>query len=80
MATLEEKVDTLMVDMKEIKTALKYNGTGLIPSFEKHCESDRCFREDYYKFKRWAIGVFCFMVGSGVIGLSAVKIAQIVGG
>lgn len=80
MATLEEKVDTLMEDMMEVKTALKYNGTGLIPSFEKHCEQDRGFREDYYKFKRVAIGVFFFMVGSGAIGFSAVKIAQIIGG
>jgi hypothetical protein len=30
--TLEEKVDKLVTDVAEIKTALKYDGTGLIPS------------------------------------------------
>ena len=75
--TLEEKVDSLVSDVAEIKAALKYNGIGLIPTFEQHCCQDREFRQDYYKFKRWAIGIFCFLAGSGVISMS---VFQILGG
>lgn len=73
---LEEKVDKLMIDISEIKTALTYDGTGLIPSFEKHCISDEKFRGDYYKFKRWVIGIACFLAGSGVLGVSIFEVLK----
>ncbi len=47
---------------------------GLCEQFEEHKKSDGAFRSDYYKFKRWAIGVFCFLVGSGVITIGAINI------
>ena len=72
--TLEEKVDKLIEDVTEIKTALKYNGMGLIPTFEQHCIQDRELRQDYYKFKRWGIGILCFLIGSGAIGVSVWEI------
>ena len=77
--TLETKVDYLLTEVAEIKTALKgYNGgAGLLNTFEQHCIQDREFRADYYKFKRAVITVFAFLVGSGVLGLSAVKIVEV---
>ena len=72
--TLEEKVDSLIKEVQAVKTALQgYNGgTGLLKTFEQHCNQDREFRADYYKFKRWVITGVAFMVGSGglVIGIS----------
>ena len=72
--TLDEKVDRLAEDMAEVKAALKYNDIGLIPTFEQHCIQDREFKQDYYKFKRWVWGIFCFLVGSGVISISIIKV------
>ena len=47
---------------------------GLLGAFKAHCEDDKCFRADYYKFKRLGIGIFFFLVGSGVLGLGIFKI------
>lgn len=77
--TLEEKVDSLMTDVAEIRAALKYNGIGLIPTFEQHCIQDREFRADYYKFKRCCIGVVCFTIGTGSLGLGILKLAEWLG-
>jgi len=76
--TLEEKIDRLVSDISDIKVVLKgYNGgLGLLKSFEQHCNQDREFRTDYYKFKRWCIGVFCFMVGAGIISVGVVKVLE----
>ena len=51
---------------------------GLFGDFQEHCQRDSAFRADYYKFKRAVITVFAFLVGSGLLGLSAVKIAEAV--
>jgi len=73
MATLDEKVDGLREDVSEIKVALKgYNGQkGL-------CERHDDLAKDYYRFKQWVMGIFIFLVGSGAIGVSAVKIIQLI--
>ena len=75
---LEKKIDLVINDITEIKIALKgYNGTqGLIPAFTKHCENNECFQKDYYKFKRVVLAVFFFLLGSGVLGIGGVKIAE----
>lgn len=77
--TLEEKVDNLLTEVAEIKTALKgYNGgTGLLKTFEQHCNQDREFRVDYYQFKRKCIAVFCFVAGGGGISFGIVKIVEL---
>ncbi len=75
--TLEDKVDKLVTDVAEIKAALKYNGIGLIPTFEQHCNQDREFRGDYYKFKRQITMILCLAAGSGALGAG---IARILGG
>ena len=76
---LEKKVDQLVTDLTEVKIALKgYNGTqGLIPAFTKHCEANECFQRDYYKFKRTVLMIFFFLLGSGVLGVGGVKIAEV---
>jgi len=77
---LERTVTEMGKDISEIKVALKgYNGgLGLIPTFERHCEQDRDFHADYYHFKRWCIGIFCFAVGSGALGMGALKLLQVI--
>jgi len=47
------------------------NDKGMLGEFQR-------LQTDYYKFKRTVITVFAFLVGSGVLGLSAVKIAEAV--
>ena len=70
MTTLEEKVDSLVNDVTEIKTALKgYNGLGLIPAFEAHCKADE-------RFRNIAFIIFGILIGSGVL---TVSILQVVG-
>lgn len=75
--TPEEKIDKLVTDVAEIRTALKYNGSGLIPAFTEHCKQDREFRKDYYKFKRTCIGTFFFILGSGVLGAGAYSLIEL---
>ncbi len=59
----------------EIHTAVMgSNGQGGL------CRSHDALKRDYYNFKRWVIGIFCFLVGSGVIGIGAVQIAKFIGG
>ena len=36
-------------------------------------------RDDYYKFKKWVIGVLCFAVGSGVLGISLYQVIGVGG-
>jgi len=76
--TLEEKVDNLLIEVSEIKTALKgYNGgTGLLKTFEQHCNQDREFRRDYFSFKRKVIAIFFFVLGSGGLGFGVVKLVE----
>ena len=87
MPNIEEKIDRLIIDFAELKidfaelkTAVKgYNGNqGLIPAFEQHCEDNKDFQKDYFKFKRKVLAVFFFLLGSGALGLSVVKIIEIV--
>ena len=77
--TLEEKVDNLLIEVAEVKTALKgYNGgTGLLKTFEQHCNQDREFRADYYQFKRKVITVFAFLAGGSGLGFGIVKITEL---
>jgi len=79
--TLDEKVDTLIKETQAVKTALQgYNGgTGLLKTFEQHCVQDREFRADYYRFKTRCIAIFFILLGSGVLGISAVKLVEMVG-
>jgi len=78
-ATLEEKVDNLLTEVASIATALKgYNGgTGLLKTFEQHCNQDREFRADYYQFKRKCVGIFCFIAGGSGLGFGIVKITEL---
>jgi len=67
--TLEEKVDKLIEDVAEIKIALKgYDGN---PGLAKRNDD---LARDYYTFKRWCLGIFCFAVGSGTLGFGIVKL------
>ena len=78
--TLEEKVDSLIKEVQAVKTVLQgYNGgTGLLKTFEQHCNQDREFRDDYYKFKRKVLSVFFFLLGSGGLGIGIVKLVEVV--
>ncbi len=82
MLTMEEKVDRLVGDVGDIKIALKgYNGKkGLCQDFSEHCENDVKFRKDYYKFKRNILIVSAFVLGSGALGIGAVKFASVIFG
>jgi hypothetical protein len=62
---------TLITDIQDIKTALKgYNG------YPGLCKSYEILAKDYYTFKRWAIGLCCFLVGTGVLGISLLEIIK----
>lgn len=76
MDNLERKVDDLNSKVDRIEAMLKYNGIGLIPTFEQHCVQDREFRQDYYKFKRTTLMIFFFLLGSGVLGIGGVKLIE----
>ena len=77
--TLEGKVDRLVTDVAQIRTALQgYNGgTGLLKTFEQHCNQDREFKADYYSFKRKCLAVFFTLVGSGAIGTGIFKLTDL---
>jgi hypothetical protein len=71
----DEEEKTLIEDVRSIKQCLLgYDGQGGL------CKDHKELKKDYYNFKRWVIGIFCFLVGSGVIGIGAVQIAKFVGG
>ena len=54
------------------------NGSpGLCSNFENHKKEDEDFQSDYFKFKRWVIGIACFMAGAGVLGYTGVKLAEV---
>jgi len=74
--TLEDKVDLLVSKVARIESALSYDGQGLIPAFQKHCESSDSFRQEYYSFKRKVLCVFFFLIGSGVLGFSTLEIVK----
>ena len=78
--TLEDKVDQLVTDVAQIRTALQgYNGgAGLLKTFEQHCNQDREFRAGYYAFKRKVLAIFFFTLGSGGLGLGIVKLVEMV--
>lgn len=46
---------------------------GLCQEFEDHRKEDKDFRKEYYTFKRWAIGIVCFLVGTGLISIGIIK-------
>ena len=76
---MAEKTDHDMII--EMHAVLLGNGhKGLCQDFDDHRESDRQFREDYYKFKRIAIGVFCFMAGAGVLTGGSIGLINLLGG
>ena len=69
--TLEEKVDKLVIDIAEIKIALKgYDGN---PGLGKRFND---LAEDYFCFKRKVLAVFFFILGSGGLGLGIVKLLE----
>jgi len=47
---------------------------GFLGQFRDHRNSDTEFREDYYRFKRIVIGGFAFLIGSGAISISVIKL------
>jgi len=70
LANLDKKTDELSSAVTEIKTALTFDGTGLIPSFKQHCEKNNKLEDDFLKFRRQVLIVFGVLVGSGVLGVS----------
>jgi len=66
---IEKLVEDTHEKVNKIEQALRgYNGQpGLIKEHEN-------LKADYYKFKRRAIGIFCFVAGSGALGVSAYQI------
>ena len=50
---------------------------GLCRDFETHKDSDLLFRQDYYQFKRKIIAILAFAAGTGVLGVSIVKVLGI---
>ena len=46
------------------------NDKGMLGEFQE-------LRKDYFKFKRTVLIVFSFLVGSGVLGLSTLKIIEV---
>jgi hypothetical protein len=84
MSELEQilkQLDTLAKDMSEakediasVKSALKYNGSGLIPAFVEHCKDDKEFRKSFYNFKKGVYVIFGILIGSGVLTLGVLKL------
>lgn len=68
-AETEKLVKDTHEKVNSIEQALRgYNSQpGLIKDHED-------LKRDYYRFKRWAIGVVCFAIGSGALGLSIWKV------
>ena len=64
-----KQIQIIHDDVLEIKNVLKGYGRskGLLEEF-----SD--LKQDYYHFKRVVLTVFAFAIGSGILGISAVKI------
>ena len=76
---MSQKSDHEMIT--EMYTILCGNGhTGLCKQFEEHKESDRQFRREYYAFKRWILVVLAFLVGTGAVSLSVLKVAPLLAG
>lgn len=70
MPTLEEldkKLDTVADSVARVESALKYDGVGLIPSFQKHCEENQEFQRDYNKLK-----ILVFTLIGAVAGLDII--------
>ena len=61
-----DKINQIWVAFFGVKNT---NDRGMLGEFQK-------LQSDYYRFKRLVIGVFAFLVGSGVLGLSAIKITE----
>jgi hypothetical protein len=60
----DHQLNQLAEDASEIKTLLKgYNG------YPGLCERHENLSKDYYKFKRWVLSVFFFLLGSGALGV-----------
>jgi len=80
LEALRKDLSDIKTDVVEVKIALKgYNGTqGLIPAFNRHCDDNESFQRDYYSFKRKVLAIFFFLLGSGVLGVGGVKIAEII--
>ena len=81
MATLEEKfdsldskVDKLSEGIAEIKTALKYNGSGLIPAFVNHCADYKEFQKEYYNFRKIVFIALGSLAGSGALVAGAIEL------
>ena len=72
-ADIEMLVRNILTKVDQIEQALRgYNGQpGLIKNHE-------ILKTDYFKFKRQVLMVFAFAVGSGVLGLSILKIVEAV--
>jgi len=67
----DDQLEQLSRDVSEIKTMLKgYNG------YPGLCTRHENLSKDYYKFKRWVLSIFFFLLGSGALG---VGIYQLIG-
>jgi hypothetical protein len=72
--TIEDKIDNLINDVTEIKTALKgYNGqSGL-------CEEHSKLKDDFYSFRRAVLVMLGVLVGSGVLSVGIFELAKACG-
>lgn len=77
---MAEKTDhDMIIEMHSV--LLGTNGyKGLCREFDEHKDADKNFRKDYYNFKRFAIGIFCFLAGAGVLTGGGIGIAKLIGG
>lgn len=60
---MNEKLDEISADVRDIKTVLKgYNG------YPGLCKEHEELANDYYKFKRTMLIIIGVLIGSGVLG------------
>ena len=65
----DDEFHELKEDVRAIKQCLLgYDGQAGV------CKDLLEVRTEFFNFKRWAIGVTCFLVGTGVISLSVIKL------
>lgn len=75
MATLEEKVDRLVVDVSDIKVALKgYN------SHDGLCNHVNRIDEDFYLLRRRIYIIAAFIVGGGGLGIGSYELVRLATG
>lgn len=65
MATIpDDKLLSMSTDITKIRSLLEGS-----PGYPGLCERHEKLSSDYYQFKRWAVGIVAFAVGSGLLGV-----------